>query len=316
MCEPEDCSSPQAAALLSAGPVMIATLPPPAAGLDLPDSSRLDGEQSPGDDDSPPESGPFSRQPRPRGPMPVNPYNSLASRKLRTSEPNGKRDRVADYGYRYYDPLTGRWPSRDPIEETGGVHLYGFVSNNGIDQWDFLGKLTRSVKVEDDSTAKNGNLGFAVKFIYKLEPESEASGKVTVQLTSIQSWHRYKGGELIDGPKSEKTDASNSATIFDTLASDGPPNTDNLCYFNAHFTVEHITMSTQDAVNNRLCSDKNLDGIISPGECVSNAEGFDHDKLYNIGSSPKTVFHYHVAWELGSGSTNKETPRMGTVGNY
>ncbi|MEI7957239.1 MAG: RHS repeat-associated core domain-containing protein, partial [Verrucomicrobiota bacterium] len=30
------------------------------------------------------------------------------------------------YGYRYYDPLTGRWPSRDPIGEKGGVNLYGF----------------------------------------------------------------------------------------------------------------------------------------------------------------------------------------------
>ncbi|MBB5350675.1 RHS repeat-associated protein [Haloferula luteola] len=24
------------------------------------------------------------------------------------------------YGYRYYDPVTGRWPARDPIEERGG----------------------------------------------------------------------------------------------------------------------------------------------------------------------------------------------------
>jgi RHS repeat-associated protein len=30
------------------------------------------------------------------------------------------------YLYRYYDPLTGRWPSRDPIEEGGGMNLYGF----------------------------------------------------------------------------------------------------------------------------------------------------------------------------------------------
>ena len=37
---------------------------------------------------------------------------------------------VADYGYRYYDPVTGRWPSRDPITEEGGVNLYGFVQNN------------------------------------------------------------------------------------------------------------------------------------------------------------------------------------------
>jgi RHS repeat-associated protein len=43
------------------------------------------------------------------------------------------------YGYRYYDPLTGRWTSRDPIEESGGLNLYGFVSNDGVNQWDVLG---------------------------------------------------------------------------------------------------------------------------------------------------------------------------------
>jgi uncharacterized protein RhaS with RHS repeats len=46
---------------------------------------------------------------------------------------------VADYLYRYYDPLTGRWPSRDPIEEQGGLNLYGFVGNDGIGQLDMLG---------------------------------------------------------------------------------------------------------------------------------------------------------------------------------
>jgi RHS repeat-associated protein len=44
-----------------------------------------------------------------------------------------------NYGYRYYDPKTGRWPSRDPIEENGGVNLYGFVYNDGVNQWDYLG---------------------------------------------------------------------------------------------------------------------------------------------------------------------------------
>jgi uncharacterized protein RhaS with RHS repeats len=37
---------------------------------------------------------------------------------------------VTDYTYRWYDPLTGRWPSRDPIEERGGLNLYGFVGNS------------------------------------------------------------------------------------------------------------------------------------------------------------------------------------------
>jgi RHS repeat-associated protein len=46
------------------------------------------------------------------------------------------------YGYRYYDPITGRWPSRDPIEEKGGVNVYGFVVNSPVGSTDYLGKYT------------------------------------------------------------------------------------------------------------------------------------------------------------------------------
>ena len=46
---------------------------------------------------------------------------------------------MADYAYRYYDPLTGRWPSRDPIQERGGANLYGFLGNNGVNGWELLG---------------------------------------------------------------------------------------------------------------------------------------------------------------------------------
>ena len=43
------------------------------------------------------------------------------------------------YGFRYYDPETGRWPSRDPIEENGGVNLYRVVGNNPIINYDVMG---------------------------------------------------------------------------------------------------------------------------------------------------------------------------------
>jgi hypothetical protein len=34
--------------------------------------------------------------------------------------------------FRAYDPSTGRWLSRDPIGEKGGLNLYGYVGNNPI----------------------------------------------------------------------------------------------------------------------------------------------------------------------------------------
>jgi RHS repeat-associated protein len=43
------------------------------------------------------------------------------------------------YGYRYYQPQTGRWLSRDPIGENGGVNLYGFIMNNPVNSVDMLG---------------------------------------------------------------------------------------------------------------------------------------------------------------------------------
>ena len=43
------------------------------------------------------------------------------------------------YGLRYYNPSTGRWLSRDPIEENGGVNLYGMVGNNPVSNIDPLG---------------------------------------------------------------------------------------------------------------------------------------------------------------------------------
>ena len=46
---------------------------------------------------------------------------------------------MAYYGYRYYDPQTGRWPSRDPIEEEGGMNLYAMVRNNAVKWVDILG---------------------------------------------------------------------------------------------------------------------------------------------------------------------------------
>jgi RHS repeat-associated protein len=43
------------------------------------------------------------------------------------------------YGYRWYSPMHGRWLSRDPIGEKGGLNLFGFLDNNRTNQIDVLG---------------------------------------------------------------------------------------------------------------------------------------------------------------------------------
>jgi|GEM_PF-3375297 len=48
---------------------------------------------------------------------------------------------LANSAQAHYDPNVGRWLSRDPIAERGGVNLYGFVGNDGVSLVDKNGLL-------------------------------------------------------------------------------------------------------------------------------------------------------------------------------
>ena len=75
--------------------------------------------------------------------LPVNTSAKRASLKSPVREnrtPGSVRGRPGQPGVLpRFDPYTGRWNNRDPIEEAGGVNLYGFVGNNGVGAVDRLG---------------------------------------------------------------------------------------------------------------------------------------------------------------------------------
>jgi RHS repeat-associated protein len=56
-----------------------------------------------------------------------------------STKPVEEESRLVYYGYRWYDPITGRWPSRDPIGERGGVNLYSAIENAPLNSHDILG---------------------------------------------------------------------------------------------------------------------------------------------------------------------------------
>ncbi|MGJ8657255.1 MAG: RHS repeat domain-containing protein [Akkermansiaceae bacterium] len=62
------------------------------------------------------------------------------------------------YKYRHYSPELGHWPSRDPIEERGGFNLYGFVGNDGINYWDYLGLESAKERRERTAAEDRNNL--------------------------------------------------------------------------------------------------------------------------------------------------------------
>jgi RHS repeat-associated protein len=78
------------------------------------------------------------RKPKPGPPGGKGPWKG-GGNEGETQEMSDREGCVTVYGYRYYDPVTGRWPSRDPIEEAGGINLYGFAANSPIVKIDYLG---------------------------------------------------------------------------------------------------------------------------------------------------------------------------------
>ncbi len=82
--------------------------------------------------------------------------NSAAAQLARSLKTKAFEGVVMYYGYRFYDPETGRWPSRDPIEEEGGINLYGFVGNDGVNEWDVLGMYPQVQDLTKDGRPSNG----------------------------------------------------------------------------------------------------------------------------------------------------------------
>ncbi len=127
------------AVMVTAAPVLDVSAAPVTAAnarwFDLPPDEDSDDPPAGGAPVSGPKPPPNGSPPAGNRPVP------RVEKRQKTLKSRGLRPRVTDYLYRYLDPVTGRWPSRDPIEERGGVNLYGFGPNSPVNGIDNNGKI-------------------------------------------------------------------------------------------------------------------------------------------------------------------------------
>lgn len=113
------------------------------------------------------------------------------------------RSGVADYGYRYYDPVTGRWPSRDPIGERVGANLYGFVGNSVIGRWDLLGLTSLEIF---GGGPQVGERGFYVGFGIKKEDDCYKYKISSIEINPNAPRANIRRSDTFSGGKSTKED--------------------------------------------------------------------------------------------------------------
>jgi hypothetical protein len=82
----------------------------------------------------------------------------------------------------------GRFINKDPIEEQGGLNLYGFCRNNGVNRWDYLG----------------------------LDPDGETPFNFGGALDTLLNWGRPQPGG--DGPAPRLVAGTQVAGVYATAA--------------------------------------------------------------------------------------------------
>ncbi len=119
--------------------------------------------------------------------------NSLKAQQEKSQTPTKTASGVFFYKYRHYSPELGRWPSRDPIEEYGGVNLYIFVGNDPLSYFDLLGlEGKKCLFIAKDQTQKGSE-----KYKELVKAAKEAGFEVVENAT---------GNDLNDAWKSKKYD--------------------------------------------------------------------------------------------------------------
>ena len=96
-----------------------------------------------------------------------------------------------------YDPIQGRWLSRDPIEEEGGINLNAFVANDGINSNDYLGLEELRLWYETEEEFNPGECGaFTWKIKWKVKPKSGPTGGIVLQEMLVEA-KDDKGNDLL-----------------------------------------------------------------------------------------------------------------------
>jgi RHS repeat-associated protein len=90
------------------------------------------------------------------------------------------------YGFRYYNPNSGRWLSRDPIEERGGLNPYVIVGNDTVKLSDYLGLW----KIERKPTET-----WATVIAEKEDTIESLARKIGLSASEAEKWLRDRNGK-------------------------------------------------------------------------------------------------------------------------
>lgn len=122
------------------------------------------------------------------------------------------------YGLRYYSPSLGRFINRDPKGEYGGLNLYAFCRNNGVNSWDYLGM--------DDYDLSKANPEYR-GLIYNIIQNSKLNigymmDNVGHYFVGTDRWNQYAGVWVANSPGGPASALPRDTLTYDRTVSGSP----------------------------------------------------------------------------------------------
>ena len=113
---------------------------------------------------------------------------------------------LVNFRARWYDPVTGRWLSKDPIGISGGLNLYAFCGNDPIDYSDFNGLDVHYSACGGTGDSSGG--GHSVVWVD--DPDSKKKGRTVIfefgpasgnvlggpSEVVVNTWNGHKGSDV------------------------------------------------------------------------------------------------------------------------
>ena len=133
-------------------------------------------------------------------------WNFLFHGQFRDTETNWD-----NYGFRYYLPWLGRWPSKDPIMEAGGENLYKSTNNSLLNRVDFLGlKGQKPRDCKSTVRAGHGDLDPKRSPVETSAPEPQPCDRITaVSCFSGDINRRMQGAVQYEGQRYDDPNVPN-----------------------------------------------------------------------------------------------------------
>ena len=199
------------------------------------------------------------------------------------------------YGYRYYSPELGRWPSRDPIGENGfrllwglqrnqyeSLHQYAFVQNSPLLFADFLGLETLWVSFGFDVTGAASAANIA-----KIQDQMNELKAVLKKCGELDCCSNHQSVEVkttYDYDVSDMSYPSDGDYDFDGIA-DRTLATDNIDNIDTTYTGPKVLATTATMHMTYAGSVTALDGAQFPQGIVLDMDASDRTLAHEVGHS-------------------------------